>query len=228
MRTLRALLSVVLVFVVSACGSPGTQNPPPSGGVEISWPTTNAEVVTGSTFMVEGTAPLGSVVSVTMGDGAPANMNYRPPVDDRLPWYTWVTAGSIGNDTIRATATNDEGSTQASVPVRVVALRPYGAWAGVFHIDRRPTGGQMEDGGTMMVWYGSKWFRMYFARAGVDVEGTTDGWDLIDSAGLRITGTYHPAGSTRPGGNASDVPWVSYRVVLESGDIIEAELDQDF
>lgn len=214
--------------MLSACGGPTTQNPPPSGGVVISRPTANSEVVTGSTFMVEGTAPLGSEVSVTIGDSASETMNYRPPEDDRLPWYTWVTAGATGNDTIRATATNDAGSTQATVPVQVVALRPYGAWAGVFHIDRRPTGGQMEDGGTMMVWYGSKWFRMYFARAGVDVEGTTDGWDLIDSADLRITGTYHPAGSTRPSGHVSDAPWVSYRVVLASGDIIEAELDQDY
>lgn len=228
MRTLRALLSVVLVLVVAACGGPGTNFPPPTGGVTISVPAANAEVVTGSIFRVEGTAPLASEVSVSIGGGAPVGVNYRAPEDDRLPWYAWVTAGAVGTDTIQVTATNDDGSSQASVQVRVVDIRPYGAWAGVFHIDRRPTGGVMEDGGTMMVWYNSRWFRMYFARAGVDVEGTTDGWDLIDSAGLRITGTYHPAGSTRPSGLVSETAWVSYRVVLETGEIIEAELDQDF
>lgn len=227
MKNLRALLSAVLVVVLSACGGPTTQTPPPSGGVQITTPTANARVVTGNTYKVEGTALLGSEVSVAVGNRAPVTATYEPPLDDRLPWSAIVTVGAAGSETIRATATNEEGTSHASVQLRVVEETPYGGWSGIFTIDRRPTGGEFVQGGTMLVWYGSDFFRMYFAGSGSEARGTTDGWDLIDVGGNRITGTFHEAGSIRPDGRVSDKPWVSYRMVLSTGEIIEAQLEAD-
>ena len=213
MKNVRALLSAVLVIVLSACGGPTTQTPPPSGGVQVTTPTANARVVTGNTYKVEGTALLGSEVSVAVGNRAPVTATYEPPLDDRLPWSAVVTVGAAGSETIRVTATNEEGTSHASVQLRVVEESPYGGWSGIFTIDRRPTGGDF--------------FRMYFAGIGREASGTTDGWDLIDVGGNRITGTFHEAGSIKPGGSVSDKPWVSYRMVLSAGEIIEAQLEAD-
>lgn len=226
MRTYHALASAVLLIVLAACGG-GTSAPPQSKAVVISSPTANAELVTGSVVTVEGTAAEDAQVSVSMGAAAVTAELYAV-TSGRRAWRATMTAPVIGDHTITATATSPEhGTSEASVSVKVVGVQPYGAWAGVYHIDRRPNGGELTEGGTMLVWYGSKWFRMYFPAIPGDVEGTTDGWDLVDNVGFRIVGTYYPAGAPGRSGHSLDEPQVYYRGVLLNGDIIEATLDPD-
>lgn len=217
MRTIHVFLSVLLFTLLAACGTA----PTPTANLVITAPAVNAEFVTGSTITVTGTVVEGAGVSVSIGAGPAVAATLAAPTNGRQSWSANVTAPATGSHTITATATSTElGSVTATVSIKVVAVQPYGGWQGLFYIDRRPNGGDLENGGTMIVWYGSKWFRMYFGVAGIEVEGTTDGWDLIDKGGLRITGTYHAAGETNDEGHVMDEPWVEYYVVLESGDII--------
>lgn len=226
MKILRVLSLVGLIGVLVACGS--QTQAPPSAAVVISSPSANAEFVTGSPVVVEGTAPLGAEVSVVVGTAAPVIATLLEPAGGRQPWRAEVVMPGVGSHTITATA-KGEGSTiaEAKVQVQVVGLQPYGWWQGVFTIDNRPIGGELVQGGTMMVRYSWSWFRMYFAASGLDVEGTTDGWDLIDQAGLRIVGTYHAAGGMDEQGQVITEPRLDFHVVLGSGAIIEASLTLD-
>lgn len=227
MRTLFSLVLIGITLLLAACGS-GTQTPPPQSNLVITSPTANSAYVTGSPVIVQGTAPEGSQVSVRFGGGTPVAAEMLSVEDDRQRWRAEVLAPAIGSHTITASAaTPDEGTLSASVAVNIVELQPYGGWQGLFNIDRRPTGGELTEGGTMIVWYGSKWFRMYFAHAGIEVEGTTDGWDLVDVSGWRMTGTYHAVGETNEFGHVMDEPWIDFVGVLDSGEIITATVTLD-
>jgi len=220
------LLTAATLAVLTACG--GGTPPPPSAAISITAPEVGAEVVTGTMITVEGSAVEGAEVFVSIGSQPAVAAAMLASANGRQQWSAQLTAPSVGDHLITATFTSPEtGDVKATVAVKVVPLKPYGAWSGLFYIDRRPNGGELEDGGTMIVWYGSKWFRMYFAQAGIDVEGTTDGWDLVDKAGLRILGTYHAAGETNEDGLVMDEPWVDYFVELDNGDIITGKVEVD-
>lgn len=225
MRTILTLISIGLVALLAACGT-GQQTP--TADVVITSPQPNAQIVTGSPVVVEGTVVEGAEVTVSIGSAAPVAATLLAPASGRRPWHAEVTAPAVGSATITATATGAGfGSAEAEVPVSIVALQPFGMWQGMFTIDRRPNGGELEEGGTMVVWYGTSWWRMYFAHAAIEVYGTTSGWDLVDNSGFRLVGTYHAAGETNQDGYVMDEPWVDYYAVLSNGDIIEGTVELD-
>lgn len=79
---------------------------------------------------------------------------------------------------------------------------------------------------TFVVIYSDRFWRMFFNAA--QVTGTTDGWDLLDNAGLRFHATYHPPGQVCESEDdchgADDVPWIEYVATwTDSGDDMRIE-----
>lgn len=68
----------------------------------------------------------------------------------------------------------------------VKAVLAYTRWDGVFFTKQMPDGKETE-AGTAVVLYHEKWCRLSFSASGVQVIGTTDGWDLVDNSGFHIS-----------------------------------------
>ena len=69
---------------------------------------------------------------------------------------------------------------QSTPPPRVI--QPYGSWSGNASIDGRYAGG-------IAVNYDTKYF-VWCVTSTDCMAGGTDGWDLVDSGGNRMTGQY--------------------------------------
>lgn len=224
-RQFLALVSCgLLAALLVACGSGA---PRAETGLVIAAPAANAQFVRGASFSVEGTAPLGAEVTVTVGTDAPVTATLLAPANERQPWRAELSIAEIGSHTVTVTASGSEMETlTAQRTVEIVQVQPFGWWDGIFYIDRRPNGGELEMGGSMMVRYSQNWFRMYFGAAAAEVEGTVDGWDLIDKDGLRLVGTFHPAGDTDQMGRVQSDEFVDFYVELSSGDLILGTVTQ--
>lgn len=224
MRIVLSLVTVGIFTLLAACGG-GVQTP--AADLVITSPAANAQFVTGSAITVQGTVVKGATVTVSIGTSAPVAAALQAPANGRQAWTATLAAPAVGAQTITATAAGtDIGTTEATVTVTVMQQQPFGGWQGTFLMDRSATGlPNME--GTMIVWYGSKWFRMYFGGTTIEVYGTTDGWDLVDDAGFRMVGTYYPAGSTDSNGYTSDEAWVEYYGILDSGVFVKGRVTPD-
>ena len=224
MRTVLSLVTVGIFSLLAACGG-GVHTP--AASLVITSPAANAQFVMGSNVTVQGTVVEGATVSVVIGTSAPVAASLQAPANGRQAWTATVTAPAVGSQTITATATGaDIGTVEAKVSVTVTQVQPFGGWQGTFLMDRTATG-QPHMEGTMIVWYGSKWFRMYFVGTTIEVHGTTDGWDLVDNDGFRMVGTYYPAGSPDSNGQPSDEAWVEYYGILDNGVFVEGHVDPE-
>ncbi len=173
-----------------------------------------------STIVVEGSVVDGGSIEVAIGGGAPVVATLAAASADRRAWSAELTAPAPGSHTITATASGLEGGPKtASVAVKITDLRASGRWDGEFEVFDGTPAREKVTGGSMVILYNSGWFRMYFGS--IEVTGVTDNWDLIDKGGLRIKGTYHPAGDTNRFGNVMPEPWVDYDAVLDDGKILE-------
>ena len=206
----------LLAGLLVSCGAPA---PVPGRSVVITAPAANAQLVTNTPVKVEGTASLGASVTVAIGTASPFAATLLGPAGGRQPWTAELVMPSVGNYSITATATGpDFDPAEATLPVKVVALQPYGIWQGLFTLDGTASGGTIiED--TMLVSYEGKWFRLSFPVG--YVYGVTEGWDMIDKGGFRMVGTYHEAGEMFRDSYISDEPWVSFYGVTELGEVFD-------
>lgn len=223
MRPLFVLLIVGIVTLLAACSG----GPAPVTDLVITSPKTNAQVVTGTAIEVKGSVVAGAQVSVAIGAAAPVKATLLAAVNGRQEWSAQLTAPAIGDHIISVTANGpDIGSVTATVTVKVTQVQPYGGWQGLFTMDRSAVG-QPNTQGTMIVWYSHKWFRLYFGGTTVEVNGVTEGWDLIDNDGFRMVGTYHAAGEKDDNGTVRDEPWIDYYGMLPSGIFIEGRVEPE-
>jgi len=223
MRTTGLLALAFTVALLTACGGQG--QPQPLADVVITSPQANQEFVAGSSILVEGSVVDGAGIEVEIGGGAPVSATLDAASAGRRTWSAELTAPAIGSHAITATATGLEGGPKtASVVVKTTAVRASGRWDGEFEVYDGPAPREKITGGSMVVFYSNNWFRMYFGAN--PVYGTTDNWDLIDSDGFRIKGTYRAAGETNRYGNVLGEPWVEYDAVLPGGQIIEGYATQ--
>jgi len=224
MRIVFSLVTVSIFTLLAACGG-GVQAP--AADLVISSPAANAQFVTGSPITVQGTVVEGASVTVSIGTSAAVAATLQAPANGRQAWTATLTAPAVGSQTITAIATGAGiGTAEAKVTVAITQVQPFGGWQGTFLMDRTAIG-QTPMQGTMIVWYGSKWFRMYFGGTTIEVHGTTDGWDLVDNDGFRMVGTYYPAGSPDSNGQPSDEAWVEYYGILDNGVFVEGHVDPE-
>lgn len=219
MRTSGLLALVCTAALLSACGGQ-PQPKPPLAAVEITSPQANQEFLSASIIVVEGSVLDGASIEVVIGGGTPVTATLAEASAGRRTWSAELTAPAPGSHTITATANGLEGgAATASVAVKIVALQASGRWDGEFAVYEGTDDREKVTGGSMVVLYGRNWFRMYFGA--IEVNGTTDNWDLIDKEGFRIRGTYHAAGETNRRGDVMREPWVDYDAIMADGKIIE-------
>lgn len=206
MRTTGLLALAFTVALLTACGGQG--QPQPLADVVITSPQANQEFVAGSSILVEGSVVDGAGIEVEIGGGAPVSATLDAASAGRRTWSAELTAPAIGSHAITATATGLEGGPKtASVVVKTTAVRASGRWDGEFEVYDGPAPREKITGAN-------------------PVYGTTDNWDLIDSDGFRIKGTYRAAGETNRYGDVLGEPWVEYDAVLPGGQIIEGYATQ--
>lgn len=156
-----------------------------------------------------------------LGEAAPVAATLAAPAAGRRAWSAELMApAALGSVTITATAdTPEAGPVTASVAVKIVGVKASGRWEGEINVYDGTPANERVTGGSFVVLYNIEWFRIFFGA--IEVNGTTDNWDLIDKGGFRITGTYHAAGETNERGEVMPSAWVDYRAVMDDGKIIE-------
>ena len=104
-------------------------------------------------------------------------------------------------------------------PVKAYLLRTW--FEGTYVMYKN---GDVAGENTFVVFYSDRAWRMFFGA--VEVRGTTQGWDLLDSSNLRFHATYHDPGEIceRPGTDDPDChgdeddPWIEYVATWTSDD----------
>ncbi len=209
--SLRILAVVISIsFLAAACSNVSLQ-PPEARGILIEAPLQNQDFPAGVTVQAAGTVLDGGTVTYTL-DGGPAVSATLAAAsqEGRRRWTAELSGLAVGSHTVTATAHDLEGGPHTATVVFDVipadAVQPAGSWQGLFFLYN--SGGELTVEGTMLVLYNSKQFRMRFDVN--EIRGTTEGWDLIDTAGFRMTGTYVPVGGTDSEGNVTTREIVEY------------------